>query len=235
MQKGHPKGLYMLFTVEMWERFGYYGMRALLVLYMLKALGFSTERAGNIYGWFTGLVYLTPLIGGYIADHYWGQRKCITVGAVLMAVGYFMLGISAPLFFPALLVIMVGNGFFKPNISTIVGRLYEPHDSRRDGAFTIFYMGINLGALLSPLIAGTMGEKIGWRYGFWAASAGMLIGLIFYLLKSQKTIGDIGNAPVTASVPLEAGETAHKANEPLTKVEWQRIFVIFILTFFSMF
>ena len=235
MEKGHPKGLYMLFTVEMWERFGYYGMRAILMFYMLKYLGFSTEKAGSIYGWFTGLVYLTPLAGGYIADHYLGQRKCIVIGATLMAVGYFMLGLSAPLFLPSLLVIMIGNGFFKPNISTIVGRLYEPKDPRRDGAFTIFYMGINLGALFSPLIAGTLGEKFGWRYGFWAASAGMVLGLIVYLLRSKQTIGDLCSTPVTCSAAIEPGEKVHKATEPLTREEWQRIFVIFILTFFSMF
>jgi len=233
--KGHPKGLYMLFTVEMWERFGYYGMRALLVLYMVKHLAFSTEKSGQIYGWFTGLVYLTPLLGGYIADRYFGQRKCIIVGAALMGVGYFMLGLSSAMFFPALFIIVFGNGFFKPNISTIVGKLYPPNDSRRDGGFTIFYMGINLGALFSPLIAGTLGEKYGWHYGFWAASAGMFIGLAVFLWKSREYLGNMCIGPAHCSSPGVEGEPVHDVNAPLTTEEWHRIAVIFIMTFFAIF
>ncbi|MFA5161811.1 MAG: peptide MFS transporter [Elusimicrobiales bacterium] len=233
--KGHPKGLYMLFSVELWERFGYYGMRALLTLYMVKYLMFSTEKSGSVYGWFTGLVYLAPLLGGYIADRYLGQRKCITIGAILMSAGYFLLGFSKELFFPSLLTIILGNGFFKPNISTIVGKLYEPGDHRRDGGFTIFYMGINIGAMLSPLIAGYLGENFGWRYGFWSASVGMLVGLAIFLLNSRSALGNLCMGPAACSAPGVEGEPVHKASEPLTLEEKQRVAVIFILTFFAIF
>ena len=156
---GHPKGLYMLFMVEMWERFNYYGMRALLSLFMISAvIGFTKEKASNIYGMFTALVYLTPVIGGYLADRYIGKRHSITIGASLMALGQFTLAsyeIIPPVVALAigLTLIIIGNGFFKPNISSIVGELYEPNDIRRDGGFTIFYMGINIGAFFAPFMA----------------------------------------------------------------------------------
>ncbi len=175
MFKRHPKGLYLLFTTEMWERFSYYGMRAILSLYMIKALFYSTAFTSSVYGYYTGLVYLTPLIGGYIADRYWGNRKSIITGGLLMALGQFSLAASSFLYTPqsvavtnsffifnyqtiffliGLLLLVMGNGFFKPNISSMVGFLYSDNDGRRDSAFTIFYMGINLGALLSPIIVG---------------------------------------------------------------------------------
>jgi POT family proton-dependent oligopeptide transporter len=234
-EEGHPKGLYMLFMVEMWERFGYYGMRALLVLYMVHQLMFSTEKAGQVYGWVTSLVYLMPLLGGYVADRYLGQKKCIVIGSVCMAVGYFLLGLSAPLFYLSLGLVIFGNGFFKPNISTIVGKLYPPNDPRRDGGFTIFYMGINLGAMFSPLIAGTLGEKFGWRYGFWAASVGMVIALLTFLLKTRQTLGDICDGPAHCSSSGVSGEPQHPVDAPLTTEEWHRIAVIFIMTFFAIF
>ncbi len=235
MKEGHPKGLYMLFMVEMWERFGYYGMRALLVLYMVKYLMFNTEKAGHIYGWVTGLVYLMPLLGGYIADRYLGQRKCIVVGSLMMSVGYFLLGLSGPLFYFSLALVILGNGFFKPNISTIVGKLYPPNDPRRDGGFTIFYMGINLGAMFSPLIAGTLGEKFGWRYGFWAASLGMAIALVTFLAKTNDYLGDICNGPAHCSSSGVPGDAQHPSSAPLTLEEKHRIAVIFIMTFFAIF
>lgn len=177
---GHPRGLAVLFLTEMWERFSYYGMRALLVYYMLKQLMFSQAEASHIYGLYTGLVYLTPFFGGILADRVLGQRKAVILGGVLMAIGHFLMAFQ-PLFFPALLFLILGNGAFKPNISTQVGNLYPPGDPRRDRAFSIFYVGINLGALFSPLVCGTLGEDYGWHYGFSAAGVGMVIGLSIYL------------------------------------------------------
>ncbi|MBI5249602.1 MAG: peptide MFS transporter [Desulfomonile tiedjei] len=193
---GHPKGLYVLFLTEMWERFSYYGMRALLVYYMIKHLAFSQGHASQIYGLYTGLVYLTPLFGGILADRRLGQRKSVILGGVLMAIGHFMMA-SEFLFFPALLFLILGNGAFKPNISTQVGSLYPPGDPRRDRAFSIFYVGINLGAFFSPLICGTLGERLGWHYGFGAAGIGMILGLLIYLFGNRWLAPDImaGIAP----------------------------------------
>jgi len=232
MKTNHPKGLYFLFTVEMWERFSYYGMRALLTLYMVKYLLFSTEHAGRVYGMYTGFVYLTPLIGGYIADRYFGPKKCIIIGAVLMMAGHFTMALpDLPFFYTALGLLIIGNGFFKPNISTLVGSLYgKEQDGRRDAGFTIFYMGINIGAFFSPLVCGTLGEKVGFHYGFAAAGVGMLIGLLIYLWGSEKYCAEIGNKPPVLN------RTDHKIiNTPLTLEEKHRIAVIFILMFFSVF
>ena len=170
----------MLFMTEMWERFSYYGMRALLVYYMIKQLMFSQGEASHIYGMYTGLVYLTPVFGGILADRVWGQRKTVILGAVLMAIGHFLMAFEA-LFFPALLFLILGNGAFKPNISTQVGYLYPKGDVRRDRAFSIFYVGINVGAFFSPLVCGTLGEVYGWHFGFSAAGVGMVLGLVIYL------------------------------------------------------
>lgn len=177
---GHPKGLYVLFFTEMWERFSYYGMRTLLIYYMIKHLLYSQADASQIYGLYTGLVYLTPFFGGLLADRVLGQRKTVIIGGVLMAVGHFVMAFEA-LFFPALALLILGNGAFKPNISTQVGALYPPDDPRRDRAFSIFYVGINVGSFLSPLICGTLGEVYGWHYGFGAAGVGMVLGLGIYL------------------------------------------------------
>jgi len=191
LHHNQPKGLFLLFFVEMWERFSYYGMRALLVLYMVDFLRFSTEKSSHIFGWYTGLVYLTPLLGGYIADRYMGQRKAIVVGGTLMALGHFAMAFPPiPFFFGAMILLIMGNGFFKPNISTVVGSLYEENDPRRDGGFTIFYMGINLGAMFSPLVCSTLGEKVGWHWGFGAAGVGMVIGLAMYLWANKSLLGD---------------------------------------------
>ena len=178
--KRHPAGLYVLFMTELWERFSYYGMRAILVYYMMKQLMFSQQQASSVYGMYTALVYLTPFFGGLLADRFLGQRKSVLVGGVLMAIGEFVL-MSPALFYPGLFLLIIGNGCFKPNISTQVGNLYEAGDHRRDRAFSIFYVGINLGAFFSPLICGTLGETYGWQYGFLSAGIGMLVGLAVYI------------------------------------------------------
>ena len=193
----HPKGLYLLFCVEMWERFSFYGMRALLVLYMIQELMFSSQKAGNIYGLYTGLVYLTPLIGGYLADRYFGQRKCITAGGILMAAGLFLLAFGPKsLFLLSLFLMISANGCFKSNISSVLGLLYENNNSKKDSAFTIFYMGINFGAFFSPLICGTLAVKYGFEWGFASAGVGMLIGLACYKIYENRLLGNKGLTPV---------------------------------------
>lgn len=214
-KKGHPAGLYLLFFTEMWERFSYYGMRAILILYLTKAyleggLAIDTQQASLLYGYFTGLVYFTPLIGGWIADKFIGQRNAITIGGITMMLGQFVLfalnthtGLYMGLF-----LLIIGNGFFKPNISILVGGLYPKGDDRRDSAFSIFYMGINLGALIAPFIIGYLTDSLfstkntdgtvisyGYRYGFLAAGIGMLIGQILFNSLAQKYLGDLGKKP----------------------------------------
>jgi POT family proton-dependent oligopeptide transporter len=195
-KKGHPKGLFLLFTTEMWERYSYYGMRAILKLFMLNVLLFPSDKSSLTYGNFTGLVYLTPLIGGYLSDRYLGNRRSIFIGGVIMALGQFLLFFSAScdhtnpmqltLFLSGLFALIIGNGFFKPNISTMVNQLYPKGDARLDSAFSIFYMGINIGAFASPLICATLAEKSGYQWGFFAAGVGMIIALIiFELLKND--------------------------------------------------
>jgi proton-dependent oligopeptide transporter, POT family len=202
-KKGHPSGLYVLFATEFWERFSYYGMRAIFLLFMTKYLFFNKALASNIYGTYTGLVYLTPLIGGYVADRYWGNRKSIFVGGLLMALGQFCLFFCAslqpaasmsPLFmWLGLGLLIFGNGFFKPNISTMVGQLYTENDMRKDGAYSIFYMGINAGAFFAPLVCGYLGENVDFKWGFLCAGIGMLVGLIvFYFTKNKHIISPDG-------------------------------------------
>lgn len=215
----HPKGLYVLFATEFWERFSYYGMRAIFVLYMTKMLLLDKALASNIYGSYTGLVYLTPLIGGYVADRYWGNRKSIFVGGLLMAIGQFFMffsasfaanadkGLSITLMWTGLASLIFGNGFFKPNISTMVGQLYEDGDSRKDAAYTIFYMGINAGAFVAPLLCGYLGENVDFKWGFLAAGIGMLISLvIFYLTKDKYVIAPDGRQLGVG--PNKAAETS---------------------------
>ena len=251
---GHPKGLYMLFMVEMWERFNYYGMRALLSLFMISTvIGFSKATSSRVYGIFTALVYLTPVLGGYLADRYIGKRHSITIGAILMAMGQFTLAayeIINPIVAlgTGLTLIIIGNGFFKPNISTIVGELYEPNDVRRDGGFTIFYMGINIGAFFAPFICGFLGEPNAgmdpvaayakWKYGFMAAGIGMLIGLVWYLVSQNKYLGHIGLLPATKADKIQDPAELAKAKEaekPLTQEDWDKIKAIFTFTFFAVF
>ena len=197
--KGHPKGLYLLFITEMWERFSYYGMRALFMLYMTQALLLNKEVSSEIYGSYTGLVYLTPLIGGYISDRYWGNRRSIVWGAIVMAIGQFLLFLSAcyyqqialaqPFMMLGLAALILGNGLFKPNISTMVGSLYTENDNRKDSAFTIFYMGVNVGAMIAPLwcgLVGNTGHPEDFKWGFLSACIGMLIGAtVFQTLKNK--------------------------------------------------
>lgn len=195
---GHPRGLFVLFFTEMWERFSYYGMRALLVLYLTKHFLFGDDKAYLIYGAYTALVYITPVIGGYLADRYLGQRKAVLFGAILLTFGHFLMafegdgGQSATalaIFYLALSFIIMGVGFLKANISAIVGALYPRDDKRRDPAFTIFYMGINLGAALGALIAGYLGEVYGWAYGFGSAGVGMLLGLVVFMWGKPALLG----------------------------------------------
>lgn len=216
-QHGHPKGLYLLFATEMAERFSYYGMRALFTLYMVAAL-FSTTDAFQIYGSYTGLVYLTPLLGGYIADRYWGNNRSIIVGGVIMAIGQFLMFASAcvvkqsifkdplsggvidpsvdnflsrMLMFSGLAALILGNGFFKPNISTMVGDLYEPTDHRKDAAFTIFYMGINVGALIAPFVCGGVGtgswnDPSKFKWAFFCAGCAMVLSIVIFASLKHK-------------------------------------------------
>ncbi|MGB3949177.1 MAG: peptide MFS transporter [Bacteroidia bacterium] len=220
VKQSHPKGLYVLFVTEMWERFSYYGMRAIFVLFLTKALLYDKAFASDIYGSYTGLVYLTPLIGGYMADRYWGNRKSIIIGGVMMAIGQFFMFMSGSfyqnvdlariLMMVGLTALILGNGFFKPNISTMVGQLYPQGDKRIDSAFTIFYMGINLGAFLSPLICGGLGDTgnpADFKWGFLAACVGMSVStLLFVWLKNHYIVTPEG-LPVGAA-PNKSRETA---------------------------
>jgi POT family proton-dependent oligopeptide transporter len=195
---GHPRGLFVLFFAEMWERFSYYGMRALLILYLVKHWLYSDQQASVIYGAYTALVYIAPVVGGYLADRYLGQRKAVLFGAVLLTFGHFLMAVegdggqqSAALnvFWLALSFIIVGSGFLKANISVLVGQLYPRTDIRRDPAYTIFYMGVNLGAALGSLLAGYLGQTFGWAYGFGAAGVGMLLGLVVFVRGKPELTG----------------------------------------------
>ncbi|MCT8976367.1 peptide MFS transporter [Clostridium sp. CX1] len=248
----HPPGLYMLFMVEMWERFSYYGMRALLVMYLTGTLvsgglGFDKASAMSLYGTFTSLVYLTPLVGGYLSDRFLGQRLAITIGGITMAAGQFALFSSQTkgALYLGLFLLIIGNGFFKPNISAIVGQLYPDGDKRKDAAFTIFYMGINVGAFIAPLVCGTLAEQVfavrqggeiihyGFRYGFLAAAIGMILGQLIFNLLGNKYLGEIGKKPVKKA--KDNDDNSEDANRPLTKKEKDRTIVIFILTAFVIF
>jgi POT family proton-dependent oligopeptide transporter len=239
---GHPRGLTFLFGTEMWERFSYYGMRSLLVLYMTKYVllpahvgdvrGLATVRSAletifgpmdvqplssQIWGLYTGLVYFTPILGGLLADRVLGQRRTVVIGATLMAIGHFMMAIEQ-LFLFALLFLILGNGCFKPNISTQVGRLYPPGDHRRDRAYSIFYVGINVGAFLAPLVCGSLGEEVGFHYGFAAAGVGMCLGLCIYLYALPLLPPD--------ELHGRAGSAAHAS---LTPEQWRAIAALLVL------
>jgi POT family proton-dependent oligopeptide transporter len=263
----HPSGLWVLFTTEMWERFAYYAMRAILVLYLVDVstseqtpgFGWSESDAYKLYGWYTGLVYLAPILGGWVADRFLGQRCCVMIGAVLMAFGEFFLAatefirigggtkITAAtdptaliVFYFGLGLMILGNGFFKPCISVMVGQLYKPGDRRRDDAFSIFYMGINIGAFFSPLVAGTIAEKYGYHLGFMIAGLGMICGLISFTMFGQQHLKGIGTPPVKHHPHAEMtpeGRTihekaVHEQTRPLVREDWDRIFVILVLSIF---
>jgi proton-dependent oligopeptide transporter, POT family len=208
---GHPRGLTTLFFTEMWERFSYYGMRALLILYMTTAvaaggMGFDTKTAASIYGAYTGSVYLMSIPGGWIADNVLGTRRAVFVGGVIIALGHFSMAVpTIYTFFAGLVLIVFGTGLLKPNVSAIVGDLYGPEDQRRDAGFSIFYMGINIGAFTAPLVCGYLGEKISWHLGFGAAGVGMTLGLIQYVLGRDR-MAHVGNPPRQS-----AAETRGKA------------------------
>src|SRR6184192_1415551 len=180
---GHPRGLSTLFFTEMWERFSYYGMRAFLILYMVHALGFDDKRAGSVYGTYTASAWAAAIFGGIIADRWLGQYHSVLLGGIIIALGHFTLAFKAlPLFYTGLSLIVIGTGLLKPNVSTLVGSLYEQGDARRDAGFSIFYMGINLGAFIGPIVAGYFAQKVDWHLGFACAGVGMTLGLIQYVL-----------------------------------------------------
>ena len=275
-KKGHPAGLYLVFFTGMWERFSYYAMRGILVLYLTATwlnggLGYNEKFSTTVYGLATGLCYFTPLFGGWLSDRYLGQRKSILIGGFIMVLAQFLLfapelftTISPTLtpeqlehnqfigrvgLFSGLFLLIIGNGFFKPNISSIVGDLYEPGDKRLDSAFSIFYMGINLGAVIAPLIVGLLADNVfattyvdangvtqithGYRYGFLAAAVGVLIGQLLFVFLSNKYLGNIGIAPKGAAKVAET--SVEEVKTPLTRQEKERIAVIFIFFFFAVF
>jgi len=201
---GHPAGLYTLFFAEMWERFSYYGMRALLLFYTLKGfLKYNDQQGYAVYGAYTALVYMTPFFGGMLADRLLGARRAVVLGGLLMAAGHLLMAVQNDVaFFSALALLIAGNGFFKPNISTMVGSLYPPGSPRRDGGFTLFYMGINLGAAMSPLLCGYIGETYGWHYGFGLASLGMMTGLAVFVAPIRVTQFLIASGGLGAFVAL---------------------------------
>jgi POT family proton-dependent oligopeptide transporter len=210
---GHPKGLYMLFFAEMWERFSYYGMRALLIFYLTQHWLFNDSKSSLIYGAYTSLVYITPVLGGYLADRYLGQRKAVLFGGVLLAAGHSLMAVegvggqSDPainVFWAALAFIIVGTGFLKANISVMVGQLYKMTDVRRDGAYTVFYMGINVGAAIGTILVGYLGQTIGWGWGFGLAGIGMLAGLVVFVL-GKSALNGAGEAPAPLTKSKEWG------------------------------
>ncbi|MFN0062738.1 MAG: peptide MFS transporter [Myxococcaceae bacterium] len=225
-----PAGVYWLAATETWERLSYYGMRALLVLYMVDAsrggLGMNSATALRLYAVYTGGVYLTTLAGGALADRWLGERRAIVLGGSLMMLGHLALALSGMVpFFCGLLLLMLGSGLFKPNISSLVGALYAPGDARREAGFTIFYMGINLGAFFGPMLCGTLGERVNWHLGFGIAALGMAIGLAVFLSAGPALAG-------LGRTPRRAGEVA--VRQPLTRAEWQRVMVLVVLTAFAM-
>ena len=275
-KKGHPAGLYLVFFTGMWERFSYYAMRGILVLYLTATwlnggLGYDEKFSTTVYGLATGLCYFTPLFGGWLSDRYLGQRKSILIGGFIMVLAQFLL-FAPELFttvspnltpeqlahnefigrvglFAGLFLLIIGNGFFKPNISSIVGDLYEPGDRRLDSAFSIFYMGINLGAVIAPLIVGLLADNVfattfvdangvtqithGYRYGFLAAAVGVLLGQLLFVFLSNKYLGNIGIEPKGAAKLAES--STEEVKVPLTRQEKERIAVIFIFFFFAVF
>jgi len=228
----HPTGLFVLFFTEMWERFSYYGMRAILVLFLTSSImnegwGWEREDALVLYGWYTGLVYFTPLIGGILADKFLGYRNATVMGAFIMALGHGSMALeyyADAFFFLGIGLLIIGNGLFKPNISSIVGQLYKDDDIRKDGAYTIFYMGINAGAFLGILLCGYLGEKVGWHWGFGLAGIFMFFGMLqFYY--AQEIFGSIGLKP-----EKKAKNSNEEVKTPITSVEWDRISVILVFS-----
>ena len=213
---GHPRGLSTLFFTEMWERFSYYGMRALLILFMTAApatggLGFDTGSAGAVYGLYTSMVYLTSLPGGWIADRLIGQRRAVLAGGILIAAGHFSMAFpTLSTFYLGLVLIVIGTGLLKGNVSVLVGRLYGPDNNRRDAGYSIYYMGINLGAFFAPLVCGFLGQRVNWHVGFAAAGIGMVFGVIQYVLGARH-LGEAGLHPEPAESPAHAAQLRRRA------------------------
>ena len=226
---GHPRGLSTLFFTEMWERFSYYGMRGFLILYMTKALGFTDQHAGLAYGNYVFSVWFTPILGGLIADRWLGHYRSVLIGGAVIALGHFTLALHAlPFFYAGLTLIVIGTGLLKPNISTLVGSLYDRGDERRDAGFSIFYMGINLGAFLGPLIAGKLAEGVDWHLGFACAGVGMLLGLAQYVLgrrRLQPAIERLAARPRPVAGAL--------ADAGLTAEDWRRIAAVVVFFLFA--
>ncbi len=225
----------MLFFTELWERFAYYGMRGLLILYLIdtttEGLGFTQESASRLYGWFTGLVYLTPVVGGWLADRHLGTSRSLTIGGATLSLGYFSLALGRTWsFYAGLGLIVVGTGFFKPNGYTMVGQLYRQGDPRRDPGFTLYYMAINFGALLGPLVCAWLAadSRYGWSYGFGAAGVAMLVGLSFYLIAGRRFLRDVGLPPL-------GQQGAKRVDTPLSPADRRRILAVAIITVFVVF
>ena len=229
---GHPRGLSVLFFTEMWERFSYYGMRAILILYMVApvssgGLGYSTVRAASIYGWYTMLVYAMAIPGGFAADRFLGYYRAVLLGGIVIACGHFSMAFhSTSLFFLGLGLIIIGTGLLKPNVSSMVGSLYSADDPRRDSGFSVFYMGINIGAGAAPLVCGWLGQRVDWHWGFAAAGFGMIIGIVQYVL------GRRWLEAVRVKPRVEASSHADETKS-LTAAEWKRVIVILVLFLFA--
>lgn len=228
---GHPRGLSVLFFTEMWERFSFYGLRSLLILFMVApvsagGLGFPTARAASIYGLYTMSVYALSIPGGWLADRVIGHFRAVLIGGILIACGHFSMALpTLPSFFAGLALIVLGTGLLKPNVTTLVGALYAPEDARRDAGFSLFYMGINIGAMVAPLICGYLGQRVDWHIGFAAAGVGMLFGLTQYVL---------GRRALKPVRPRDLDVAAAAADEaPLTRADWGRIATILVLLLFA--
>jgi len=224
---GHPRGLSTLFFTEMWERFSYYGMRAFLILYMVHALGFDDKHAGAVYGTYTGSVWFAAIFGGIIADRWLGRYRSVLLGGIIIALGHFTLAFKAlPLFYTGLSLIVIGTGLLKPNVSTLVGSLYEQGDARRDAGFSIFYMGINLGAFIGPIVAGYLAQKVDWHLGFACAGVGMTLGLIQYVLGRARLAPAL--ARLAAQPKPGSGGAADPGPRGFTTAEWKRIAAVVV-------
>jgi POT family proton-dependent oligopeptide transporter len=234
---GHPRGLATLFFTEMWERFSYYGMRAFLILYMVApaaagGLGFTDARAASIYGTYTGSAWAASIFGGVIADRFLGQYRTVLVGGTIIALGHFTLAFNAlPAFYTGLALIAFGTGCLKPNVSTLVGSLYAQGDTRRDAGFSLFYMGINLGALLGPLVAGYLAQEVNWHVGFACAGVGMTAGLIQYVMgghRLKEAMARLGQQPSASTAQTTAGQRTAETSGGFSRDEWKRIGAIVI-------
>src|SRR5213593_3965039 len=227
---GHPRGLSTLFFTEMWERFSYYGMRAFLILYMVHALGFDDRHAGAVYGTYTGSVWFAAIFGGIIADRWLGHYRSVLVGGIIIALGHFTLAFKAlPFFYTGLSLIVIGTGLLKPNVSTLVGSLYEQGDDRRDAGFSIFYMGINLGAFLGPIVAGYLAQQVDWHLGFACAGVGMTAGLVQYVLGRRRLEPALSRAAAHAQPGGKPGAAGTGASSTSTGRKRVAAIVVFFL------